>query len=84
MAALAGSWTAVALGLGEMGLCHGVLGFAPPQSLALTRLAFTVVSGGRRLRLKQPVRPSPARSRAAGLRSRSGTAASVSWCPLAA
>ena len=31
MAALAGSWTAVVLGLDGMRWCHGVLEFAPPQ-----------------------------------------------------
>jgi alpha,alpha-trehalose phosphorylase len=52
MAALAGSWIALVLGFGGMRWRHGVLEFAPRLPPALTRLAFTVVSGGRRLRVE--------------------------------
>jgi alpha,alpha-trehalose phosphorylase len=52
MAALAGSWIALVLGFGGMRWRHGGLEFAPRLPPALTRLAFTVVSGGRRLRVE--------------------------------
>ncbi len=50
IAALAGSWIALVAGFGGMRHRPGVLHFAPRLPPALTRLAFTIVTGGRRLR----------------------------------
>src|SRR5258708_34657858 len=50
IAALAGSWIALVAGLGGMRHRPDALHFAPRLPPALTRLAFAIVTGGRRLR----------------------------------
>jgi len=52
LASLAGSWIALVAGFGAMRRRQGMLRFAPRLPPALTRLAFTVVTGRRRLRVE--------------------------------
>ena len=52
LASLAGSWIALVAGFGGMRRCQGMLRFAPRLPPALTRLTFTVVTGGRPLRVE--------------------------------
>ncbi|MGD0453067.1 MAG: glycoside hydrolase family 65 protein [Solirubrobacteraceae bacterium] len=52
IASLAGTWIAVVAGLGGMRDHDGALSFAPRLPAALTRLAFHLSFGGRRLRVE--------------------------------
>ncbi|HXW45229.1 MAG TPA: glycosyl hydrolase family 65 protein [Streptosporangiaceae bacterium] len=52
LASLAGAWIALVLGFGGMRLRSGCLHFAPCLPEALARMAFTIVMGGRRLRVE--------------------------------
>jgi alpha,alpha-trehalose phosphorylase len=52
IASLAGAWIAVVGGLGGLRHRDGVVGFAPRLPQALSRLAFTVLIRGRRLRVE--------------------------------
>ncbi len=52
IASLAGAWNALVFGFGGMRRRHGVPDFAPRLPPALRRLAFTIVIGGRRLRVE--------------------------------
>jgi alpha,alpha-trehalose phosphorylase len=52
LASLAGAWIALVEGFGGMRRRQGTLRFAPQLPSALTRLAFTVVTEGRRLRVE--------------------------------
>jgi len=58
IASLAGTWLALVGGLGGLRLESGGLRFAPRLPAALTRLAFTLLSQGRRLRVE--VKPTEA------------------------
>src|SRR5260370_29660167 len=57
IAALAGSWIALVAGFGGMRHRPGVLHFAPRLPPALPRLAFTIVTRGRRLAPPAPHQP---------------------------
>jgi len=83
IAALAGSWIALVAGFGGMRHRPGVLHFAPRLPPALTRLAFTIVTRGRRLRAEATGQAVTCTCRATGRRCRSATTASPSPCPLA-
>ncbi|MFJ8074196.1 glycoside hydrolase family 65 protein [Streptomyces sp. NPDC096176] len=52
IASLAGSWISLVLGFGGLRLRDGVFGFAPRLPEQLSRLAFSVVVLGRRLRVE--------------------------------
>jgi alpha,alpha-trehalose phosphorylase len=52
IASLAGTWVALVSGLGGLRLEDGTVSFAPRLPEGLTRLAFTLLIGGRRLRVE--------------------------------